>query len=73
MATTEHRLLKNGYDEYEDLCSSVAVLLRHALTIGDGDNDEDDDPATFFVEAIFCCYEVVSVTSLAQSGLMFSD
>ncbi|XP_076941544.1 uncharacterized protein LOC143611148 [Bidens hawaiensis] len=85
MAAAEQRLLESDYDEYEDngasgasLCRSVAIilmallLLRHALTIGDGDNDEDD-PSVFF--ALFLlraagfllpCYIMIWAISMLQ-------
>ncbi|XP_071904079.1 uncharacterized protein [Coffea arabica] len=60
MATAERHLLEPEYDEYADssasgaaFCRSAALilmallLLRHALTIGNGDGD-DDDVSTFF-------------------------
>ncbi|CAN4100415.1 unnamed protein product [Withania somnifera] len=60
MAATEHRLLEADYDDYADsnasgaaFCRSAALilmallLLRHALTIGNTDEDEDDI-STFF-------------------------
>lgn len=60
MAAAERRLLESDYDEYADssasgaaFCRSAALilmallLLRHALTIGNGDGDEDD-VSTFF-------------------------
>lgn len=60
MAAAERHLLEGDYDEYEDtsasgaaFCRSAALilmallLLRHALTIGDGD-DDGDDASTFF-------------------------
>ncbi|KAK1407308.1 hypothetical protein QVD17_38922 [Tagetes erecta] len=85
MAAAERRLIESDYDEYEDnsasgasLCRSVAIilmallLLRHALTIGDGDSD-DDDPSVFF--ALFLiraagfllpCYIMIWAISLLQ-------
>ncbi|MCD7458016.1 hypothetical protein HAX54_036949 [Datura stramonium] len=60
MAAAERRLLEADYDEYSDsnasgaaFCRSAALilmallLLRHALTIGNADEDEDDI-STFF-------------------------
>ncbi|XP_024976680.1 uncharacterized protein LOC112514437 isoform X1 [Cynara cardunculus var. scolymus] len=81
----ERRLLETDYDEYEDnsasgalFCRSAAIilmallLLRHALTIGDGDSD-DDDPFAFF--ALFLlraagfllpCYIMIWAISILQ-------
>ncbi|XP_074335694.1 endoribonuclease YSH1-like [Apium graveolens] len=55
MTAAERHLLEAGYDEYDDsdangaaFCCSAALilmallLLRHALTIGDSDSDDDD-------------------------------
>ncbi|KAM0982662.1 hypothetical protein ACFX2I_015525 [Malus domestica] len=60
MAAAERHLLEAEYDEYSDtnasgaaFCRSVALilmallLLRHALTLPNGDGD-DDDASTFF-------------------------
>ncbi|KAI5683772.1 hypothetical protein M9H77_05000 [Catharanthus roseus] len=60
MAAAERRLLESDYDEYADSSMSGAaffrsaalilmalLLLRHALSIGNGDGD-DDDVSTFF-------------------------
>lgn len=60
MAAAERRLLEADYDEYDDSNMSGAaffrsaalilmalLLLRHALSIGQGDGDEDD-LSTFF-------------------------
>ncbi|XP_055830279.1 uncharacterized protein LOC129899362 isoform X3 [Solanum dulcamara] len=60
MAAAERRLLEANYDEYADsnasgaaFCRSAALilmallLLRHALIVGDADEDEDDI-STFF-------------------------
>ncbi|KAL2462877.1 RING/FYVE/PHD zinc finger superfamily protein [Forsythia ovata] len=60
MAAAERRLLEVDYDEYADsnasgavFCRSAALiliallLLRHALTMGNGDS-ADDDVSTFF-------------------------
>ncbi|KAL3528385.1 hypothetical protein ACH5RR_007707 [Cinchona calisaya] len=60
MAAAERHILESDYDEYADSSSSGAaffrsaalilmalLLLRHALTIGNGDGD-DDDVSTFF-------------------------
>ncbi|KAF3640439.1 putative gibberellin-regulated protein 6-like [Capsicum annuum] len=60
MAAAERRLLDADYDEYADsnasgaaFCRSAALilmallLLRHALTVGNGEEDEDDI-STFF-------------------------
>lgn len=60
MAAAERHLVETEYDEYEDtnangaaFCRSAALilmallLLRHALTLGDGDEDSDD-ASTFF-------------------------
>ncbi|CAK9138109.1 unnamed protein product [Ilex paraguariensis] len=60
MAAAERRILEAEYGEYADtsasgaaFCRSAALilmallLLRHALTIGNSDGDEDDNP-TFF-------------------------
>ncbi|XP_076900010.1 uncharacterized protein LOC143554033 [Bidens hawaiensis] len=60
MAAAERNLLDAEYGEYEDtsvngaaFCRSAALilmallLLRHALTIGDGE-DDDDDASAFF-------------------------
>ncbi|KAJ0571348.1 putative E3 ubiquitin-protein ligase MARCH [Helianthus annuus] len=85
LAAAEQRFIESDYDEYEDngasgasLCRSVAIilmallLLRHALTIGDGDSD-DDDPSVFF--AIFLlraagfllpCYIMIWAISILQ-------
>ncbi|KAK6925015.1 Zinc finger, RING-CH-type [Dillenia turbinata] len=61
MAAAERRLLEAEYDEYADtnasgaaFCRSAAIilmallLLRHALTITDGDGDGEDDVSAFF-------------------------
>ncbi|KAJ9560064.1 hypothetical protein OSB04_005224 [Centaurea solstitialis] len=60
MAAAERSLLDAHYDEYEDtsangasFCRSAALilmallLLRHALALGDGDDDSDDASAFF--------------------------
>ncbi|KAD6119285.1 hypothetical protein E3N88_10556 [Mikania micrantha] len=62
MAATQQNLLETEYDQYEDtsvngasFCRSAAfilmalLLLKHALTIGDGDEDEDDASALFAI------------------------
>ncbi|KAK9080449.1 hypothetical protein SSX86_000207 [Deinandra increscens subsp. villosa] len=85
MAAAEQRLIESDYDEYEDthasgasLCRSVAIilmallLLRHALTIGDGDSD-DDDPSVFFslfllraAGFLLPCYIMIWAVSMLQ-------
>ncbi|XP_019199953.1 PREDICTED: uncharacterized protein LOC109193555 isoform X2 [Ipomoea nil] len=86
LAMVERRLLETDNDEYADssasgaaFCRSAALilmallLLRHAMTLGNGDGDADDEVSTFFslfllraAGFLLPCYIVAWAISILQ-------
>ncbi|KAL2492971.1 RING/FYVE/PHD zinc finger superfamily protein [Abeliophyllum distichum] len=85
MAGAERHLLEADYDEYADSSASGAafcrsatlilmalLLLRHALTIGNGDSNNDDDVSAFSLILLRAagfllpCYIVAWAISILQ-------